>query len=106
MVKILESASILPAESKLTKSQLDSQWVGPGGQGMAVKMGVLDWTWETCALVTGHQPVCRPWARSLSFCPGPVGGNIGGLVGWRKSSPSFKQRSLFSSIRICLRTEL
>ena len=73
---------------------------------MAVTMGVLDWTWEMCALVTSHQPVCRPWARSLSFCPGPVGGNIGGLVGWRKSSPSFKQRSIFSSIRICLRTEL
>ena len=33
MVKILESASILPAESKLTKSQLKSQWVGPGGTG-------------------------------------------------------------------------
>ena len=33
MVKILESASILPAESKLTKSPLNSQWVGPGGPG-------------------------------------------------------------------------
>ena len=32
-VKILESASILPAESKLTKNQLNSQWVGPGGTG-------------------------------------------------------------------------
>lgn len=32
-VKILEFASILPAESKLTNSQLNSQWVGPGGTG-------------------------------------------------------------------------
>ena len=39
MVKILESASILPAESKLTKSQLDSQWVGPGGTGNGSKDG-------------------------------------------------------------------
>ena len=105
-VKILESASILPAESKLTKSQLSSQWVGPGGTGN----GSNNWSsgldiGEVC-LGDRHQPVCGPWARSLSFCPGPVGGKIGGLVGWRKSSPSFKQRSIFSSIKICLRTEL